>query len=101
MKTRAVLLAAVALALTASARAEMSRDDAAAIAQRSAGGRVLSIGRPEGASSAGEWRVKMLSPQGEVRVIGIDSATGRMAASSAARAPGACPDARTCRPGRP
>lgn len=101
MNTRAVVLALMALALTASARAEMSRDDAAAMAQRSAGGRVLSVGRLPGAPSSGEWRVKVLSPQGEVRVIGIDPATGRMAGPDAAQTPGACADARTCRPARP
>jgi hypothetical protein len=101
MKTRAVVLAVMALALTASARAEMSRDEVAAMAQRSVGGRVLSIGRPPGASSSGEWRVKMLSAQGEVRVIGIDPATGRMAGPDAAQTSGACADARTCRPARP
>lgn len=101
MKTHAVVFAATLLTLTASARAEMSRDDAALIARRSTGDRVLSIGRPEGASATGEWRVKVLSPQGVVRVVGIDPATGRIAAASAAQTASACADPLTCRTRRP
>ncbi len=56
--------------------ADLSRDDAAAVAQRLSSGRVLSVDRSE---SAGRlvWRVKVLTAKGEVRVILIDAASGR------------------------
>ncbi len=62
------------MVLATSAWADLSRDDAAAVAQRS--GRVLSVeqtqvgGRPA-------WRVKVVTAQGEVRVILVDAASGR------------------------
>ncbi len=65
------------LALAAGmAWADVSRDDAAAVAQRLSSGRVLSVDRSE---SAGRlvWRVKVLTAKGEVRVILIDAASGR------------------------
>jgi hypothetical protein len=53
--------------------ADMSRDDAAAAAQRaSGGGRVLSVERAGPA-----WRVKVVTAKGEVRVIVVDAASGR------------------------
>ena len=61
----------------APAWAAVSRDNAAAIAQReSGGGRVLSV---EQADAGGRqvWRVKVLTPRGEVRVILVDVASGR------------------------
>ncbi len=67
----------LALALAAgSALADVSRDQAAAAAQRQTGGRVLSVDKSESSSRA-VWRVKVVTPQGEVRVLLIDVATGR------------------------
>ena len=43
---------------------------------RQTGGRVLSVERTESARRP-MWRVKIVTPQGEVRVILIDAATGR------------------------
>ena len=66
------LVAALALPLQAQdMHAQVSRDQAAAAAQRMTGGRVLSV---EQAGSS--WRVKVVTPSGEVRVIIVD-ASGR------------------------
>lgn len=70
--TRALLL----LALTLPAWAEVGRDEAAAAAQQASGGRVLAVEKSERAGRA-VWRVKVLTPQGEVRLLLIDAATGR------------------------
>ena len=63
-----------AVALANPAWADVSRADAAALAQRATDGRVLAVdtaqvgGRPA-------WRVKVVTAQGEVRVIPIDVAS--------------------------
>ena len=70
------LLCAALLAAFAPAWADASRDDATAAALRVASGRVLAVDR----SQAGDrpvWRVKVVTPAGEVRVIVIDVATGQ------------------------
>jgi uncharacterized membrane protein YkoI len=77
MKSLAPLLCALAMLLAAPAWADVSRDEAAAVAQRVGSGRVLSIDRSE-ADRRPVWRVKVLTGQGEVRVILIDVATGRV-----------------------
>lgn len=65
------------LALVAGlAWADLSRDDAAAVAQRMTGGRVLSVDRAQSGNRP-VWRVKVLTGKGEVRVILIDAATGQ------------------------
>lgn len=56
--------------------ADVGRDAAAAAAQQVAAGRVLSVERSEAGQKA-VWRVKVLTANGEVRVIVIDAATGR------------------------
>ena len=66
----------MAIALVAPAWADVNRDQAAATAQRQTGGRVLSVDRTESARRP-VWRVKVVTPQGEVRVMLIDVATGR------------------------
>ncbi|HSV81965.1 MAG TPA: PepSY domain-containing protein [Ramlibacter sp.] len=70
--TCALLLAAATL----SAWAAVSRDDAAALAQRETGGRVLAVERAD-AGGRPVWRVKVVTPRGDVRVILIDMATGQ------------------------
>lgn len=74
---RSTLAALLMLALAGPALAAASRDDAAAAAQRDSGGRVLSVDRSE---SGGRpvWRVKVVTPRGDVRVILVDVATGRV-----------------------
>lgn len=76
--TPARLLAscAIALALAAPAWAEVSRDQAAAAAQRQTGGRVLSVDKTESGRRT-VWRVKVVTPRGEVRVVFIDADAGR------------------------
>jgi uncharacterized membrane protein YkoI len=70
-------LCALLIVLSAPAWADVSRDEAAAAAQRVASGRVLSVERAE-ADRRPVWRVKVLTAQGEVRVILIDAASGRV-----------------------
>jgi uncharacterized membrane protein YkoI len=73
---RTLICAAMVASTMAPAWAAVSRDAAAAIAQRESGGRVLSV---EQADAGGRqvWRVKVLTPRGEVRVILIDVARGQ------------------------
>lgn len=76
---RARLLAACAvglMAVAAPAWADVSRDQAAAAAQRQTGGRVLSVEKTESERRM-VWRVKVVTPRGEVRVLFIDAATGQ------------------------
>ena len=73
---RALAAAALVLVLATPAWAEVNRDQAAAAAQRQTGGRVLSVEKT--ASGRGPvWRVKVVTPKGEVRVVFIDAGTGR------------------------
>ncbi|MBK9571977.1 MAG: PepSY domain-containing protein [Rhodoferax sp.] len=76
MKRLSALFCAVLMSLALPAWADTSRDDAAAIAQRVSGARVLSVERAERGGRA-VWRVKVVTPRGEVRVILIDVASGR------------------------
>ena len=77
MNAFAKLLCAALLAASNLAWAELSREDAATVAQRASGARVLSV---EKAESSGQpvWRVKVVTPAGEVRVIQVDAATGQV-----------------------
>ena len=76
MKNLVVLLSALMLAWAVPAWADVSRDDAAAMVQNASGGRVLAVEKTEHEGRA-VWRVKVLTPQGEVKVVMIDAATGR------------------------
>ena len=76
MNALAKLLCATLVVLATSAWADVSRDDAAAAAQRMSRGRVLSVEKAEAARRP-VWRVKVVTPQGEVRVMLIDAATGQ------------------------
>ena len=76
MKFLTALTTALLMTLSPPAWADVSRDDAAATAQRSSGGRVLAVDRAEQGGRA-VWRVKVLTPRGEVRVILVDVASGR------------------------
>jgi hypothetical protein len=77
MAVLVVSILAILLLLSARAWAGPSRDDAAAAAHRASNGRVLSIEKAEPARRAA-WRVKVVTAQGEVRVILIDAASGRI-----------------------
>jgi uncharacterized membrane protein YkoI len=74
---QALCALSVALALATPAWADIGREEAAAAAQRVASGRVLSVDKAE-AGKRPVWRVKVLTSQGEVRVILIDAASGRV-----------------------
>ncbi|HXD41089.1 MAG TPA: peptidase [Ramlibacter sp.] len=67
---------AVLAASAVAAWADVSRDAAAAAAQRLGGGRVLSVEKSESARRP-VWRVKVVTAQGEVKVILIDAASGQ------------------------
>ena len=76
MKFLTALTAALLMTLALPAWADVSRDDAAARAQRASGGRVLAVDKADREGRA-VWRVKVLTPQGEVKVILVDVASGR------------------------
>ena len=76
MKALTRLTCALLLALSSAAWADVSRDDAAAIAQRASKGRVLAVERAD-AGGRPVWRVKVVTAGGEVRVILVDVASGR------------------------
>ena len=77
MKVFAKLLCATLLMASNLVWANLSRDDAAAVAQRASGGRVLSVDKSE-SSSQPVWRVKLVTAAGEVRVMQVDVATGQV-----------------------
>lgn len=74
--TRTLLCAALLATAGLPAWAAASRDDAAAVAQRESGGRVLAVEKAESNGRA-VWRVKVVTARGEVRVVLVDVATGR------------------------
>lgn len=77
MKQMWMVLAAILLLVAPQeALARASRDDAAATAQRMTGGRVLSVERIRQGDRE-VWRVKVVTPQGEMRVIVVDVETGQ------------------------
>jgi len=67
---------ALLIVLSTPAWADISRDEAAAAAQRVSSGRVLSVEKTE-SERRPVWRVKLLTEKGEVRVILIDAGSGR------------------------
>ena len=73
---RTIVCAAMLAATIAPASAAVGRDAAAAIAQRATGGRVLAVEQADAGGRA-VWRVKVLTPRGEVRVLLVDVATGQ------------------------
>ena len=76
MKALAKAVCALLIVSTAPAWADISRDEAAAAAQRVSNGRVLSVEKAE-SEHRPVWRVKVLTAQGEVRIILIDAGSGR------------------------
>lgn len=65
------------MALTLPAWADVDRDGAAAAAQKATGARVLAVDKADSNGRA-VWRVKLLTPQGEVKVLLVDAASGRV-----------------------
>lgn len=76
MKTVLTLVCGLLMVVTMPAWADTSRDTAVAMAQQSNGARVLSADKAEH-DGRPVWRVKVLTPQGEVKVILIDLISGR------------------------
>ena len=76
MKALLKPVCALLIALSAPAWADVSRDEAAAAAQRVSSGRVLSVEKTE-SERRPVWRVKVLTDKGEVRVILIDAGSDR------------------------
>jgi uncharacterized membrane protein YkoI len=76
MKFLTTLITALMLALSLPAWADVSRDDAAAMVQQATGGRVLAVDQAQREGRL-VWRVKVLTPKGEVIVVLIDAASGR------------------------
>ena len=76
MKTFIALLCGLLMAMAMPAWANVSRDDAAAVAQQTSGGRVLAVDMAEHAGRP-VWRVKVLTPRGEVKLVLIDAVSGR------------------------
>jgi uncharacterized membrane protein YkoI len=76
MKLIVSLLCGALMALASPAWADVSRDEAAAVAQRVSGGRVLSVDTTQSGGRPA-WRVKVVTAQGEVRVVLVDVASGK------------------------
>jgi uncharacterized membrane protein YkoI len=74
---RPLLCALVFASAAVPARADVGRDEAAAVAQRVVSGRVLAVERAE-VDRKPVWRVKILSAKGEVRIVVVDAASGRV-----------------------
>jgi uncharacterized membrane protein YkoI len=77
MKFLLVLFTFGLMTLSSPAWAEVSRDEATSLARQATGGRVLAVEKME-REGRPVWRVKVLTPQGEVRLVLIDAASGRM-----------------------
>ena len=73
---RVLLCAALLAAAWLPAWADVSRDDAAVMAQRATGGRVLAVERSD-LGGRPVWRVKVVTARGDVRVVLVDVATGQ------------------------
>jgi uncharacterized membrane protein YkoI len=76
VRTSVAALLGLGLLLPA-AWAAVGRDEAASIAQRVAQGRVLAVEQGVHVDNSLVWRVKVLTPAGEVKQVVIDAATGR------------------------
>jgi uncharacterized membrane protein YkoI len=76
MKSLFALTSVILMTLTLPVWADVSRDDAASVAQKASGGRVLAVEKSEHEGRS-VWRVKVLTPKGEVKLILIDVASGR------------------------
>lgn len=73
---RLLLLIALLAGPALPAWAQVSRDQAAAQVQQQTGGRVLAVDLVDSGGRA-VWRVKVVTPRGEVRVVLVDAGPGR------------------------
>jgi uncharacterized membrane protein YkoI len=64
--------------LPPAAWAAVGRDEAASLAQRKAPGRVLAVERSLYMDNSVVWRIQVLTPAGEVRLVVIDAESGRL-----------------------
>jgi len=76
MKSFPALISVLLMAFCLSAAADVGRDDAAAVVQKASGGRVLAVEKID-RDGRSVWRVKVLTAQGEVKVMLVDAASGR------------------------
>lgn len=76
-RTRQFIAAVLLCSAALPALANVSRDQAASVAQRETGGRVLSVERHD-AGGRVVWRVKVVTARGDVRVILVDASTGQL-----------------------
>ncbi len=74
---RKPLCIAVLLAAALPAWAQVSREQAAAQAQAQTGGRVLSVDQADAGGGRVVWRVKVVTPRGDVRVVMVDGGQRR------------------------
>lgn len=65
------------LALTVLAQQSISAEDAAALVQAQTGGRILAVDLTRMRGRA-VYRIKVLTPKGEVRIYYVDAVTGAM-----------------------
>ena len=72
---RSALCAALIALAGLPAWAAVSRDEAAMVAQRETGGRVLSVEQAE-VGGRPVWRVKVVTPRGDVRVVHVEIGNG-------------------------
>jgi hypothetical protein len=63
--------------LLPAAWAGVGRDEAASLAQRMTPGRVLAVEHGVHVDNSLVWRVKVLTPAGELRLVVVDAETGR------------------------
>ncbi len=77
MKSTVCLICLCLLTAIVPAWAEVDRDSASAVVQKATGGRVLAVDKTERDGRA-VWRVKVLTVQGEVRLLQVDAASGRL-----------------------
>lgn len=76
LAARLLGICALALALGSPAAAQTGRDQAAAAAERQTGGRALAV-EPMDTDNGPVWRVKVVTPRGEVRIVLIRADDGR------------------------
>lgn len=69
------LALALALSLAAPLASAIDRDQAAARAQQSTGGRVLAVDKTEH-DGRPVFKVRILTPSGDVRIVTVDGKTG-------------------------
>ncbi len=72
---RKLFCIAVLAAAALPAWAQVSREQAAAQAQQQTGGRVLSVDLADAGGRA-VWRVKVVTPRGDVRVVMVEAGAG-------------------------